>query len=66
MEWIKAIDKLPREDDFVLIWYNDEPQKVYRDGHEWHWMDKDQFTPVRDTEWCEITPPEDDHKTILF
>ena len=57
MEWIRAIDSLPQEDEYVLIWYNNEPQKVYRDGKDWYWMNKDQSTPVRGTHWMELPKP---------
>jgi hypothetical protein len=59
MDWIHTKNHLPKEDKYVLVWYNDEPQQVYRDGDEWFWMNKDQSAPIKGTYWMKITPPEE-------
>jgi len=59
-KWISVEDRLPEEDEYVFIWYNGEPQKVYRDIDHWFWMEKDKSIPVKNTKWQPLpTPPND-------
>ena len=57
MEWKDSKQELPEENKYVLIWYNDQPRKVFWDGYIWWCMDKNRRTPIRGTYWAEINLP---------
>ena len=57
MYWTHTKNQLPEPYKPVLLWYNEEPQKVYRDGDKWFWLYEDKTRLIKGDYWMEIIPP---------
>lgn len=69
MEWIDVNDKLPKQLDIILVYGKVGDLPVY--GMFTALVAGDSFLCLGNkihsvTHWCEITPPEKEHKTIIF
>lgn len=72
MEWIDVNDRLPTiECDWydIAIWIGTDQgywiQGAFENG-TWFSSDGDSLVATNITHWCEITPPEKEHKTMIF